>query len=261
MIKDLVYMIAEKLEDDEVINLSLISKYYNKIINENFWKKRFFSKNEITNTIMDNIELNIYNESWKKYYFMVKKIVTDENHIGNIKFIIDEDRSDLLIIFYKKHGYHYNMNIYDWNNNVGFINPLDHCIKKDSIKCFKVFKEFFPISNFLNSCIIYDSHKIIEHLLDSEYPHPASDIIIVLNKQCETCAKLLEKKNLFDMDVIIKILYTNSYIVDNIINGNKIFSYFVKKIPREKMEKYKNDALERNRFDVIKCLTMYTMPF
>ena len=40
MIKDLVYIITETLEDRDVINLSLISKYYNRILDENYWKKR-----------------------------------------------------------------------------------------------------------------------------------------------------------------------------------------------------------------------------
>ena len=262
MIKDLVYKIAVLLEDRDVKNLSLINKhYYTNIFNEDFWKKRLYTK---FNDILPE-KVNIYNESWKKYYFLVDKWVNEIDLIKSVKFVISEDRSDLLRMIYTRWKQIYNANIYDWNrkNNDKFLNPYLYAIRKDSINCFNTF--ISENGNFeppfyleLNEALFHDSHKIIKHL--SKYIK-SLHIITIFNNNCETCGKIAE--NIFEKYTgeIIYLLTMLSYknVVEKLLKGdNKPFSMFVNKIPYKKLLEYKNKALERNKPEVSKCLTIYT---
>ena len=250
MIKDITYKITENLDDKDIINLSLINKYHNKILNEEeYWRRRFFTK--FKNILPD--EVNIYKENWKKYYFLVNKWLSDDSIIDSIKFSIKKDRCDLLSMIYTKYDRDYKMNFYEFDKNCNILNPQYFCIQNDSIKCYKLYN---PKPSSLGDCIDLDSHKILEYL--SEYIIE-DDLINLFNKGCEICAKILEKH--FDKytSKVINLLFIYKNTISIILEGNnKAFSIFVNRIPYKKLLKYKNKALNMNRLDIIKCLTLYT---
>lgn len=251
-IKDLNHKLSEFLPDKDLLNLSLINKYsYIDVFNEEYWKRKFF--NEYANEYI--IQFNIYNESWKKYYFLIRKWLNEEDHITSINFTIHEDRSDLLQMIYIKNKYNKSNPIYGWHNQGrNFLDPMTEIIETDAIQCFVYIYEPAKHYNYIlvKNVILIHSHKILNYL--SNYIKK-DHIYLILKHNCDKCTENLKLEK-----------YANYEFLNNIENYkrinevyNKLFHDIVKKI--ENIDQFKSQALHENKFDMIKALTKYTSQF
>ena len=250
-IKDLDRKLSDFLEDKDVFSLICVNKYYSKVFNEEYWKRRLISK--FSDILPKNY--NIYNETWKKYYLMVSHFL-NQDYYTSITFCIKEDRVDLLEIFYQK--YNCNLNILrDWYKKRESCIPINLAVENDSIKCFKYISEnleiYSPTLN-LSRALDYHAHNIVDYL--KEYIEEGH-IMSIFEHDCLVCAEKLNKF-FYKNDIIYELHYYKTLVEKILKIYNETFALFVKNINYDELLKYKNACLKRNHYDVAKCLTKYT---
>lgn len=251
-IKDIDRKISDYLKDEDVFSLILVNKYYHSTFDDQYWRRRLIKN--FSHYLPE--EYNIYNESWKKFYLMIGHFFRSEDYYKAIKFSIEEDRLDLLEIIHKKYDFNFNI-VRDWYKRRESYIPLNLCVENDSLKCFKyIYKklDICSLSLCLSKSIDYHSHKIAKYLkryLDE------SHIMAIFYSDCRVCYENL--KDVFYKKNIINNLHYHKTILNKLLEKNSInFSLFIKNISYHDLLKYKNTELEKNHYDVAKCLTKYT---
>jgi len=249
-IKDLNHKLSDFLADKDLLSLSLLNQYsYYNVFDEKFWKRKVFS------TFNYNIQINIYEENWKYYYFLISKWLNYEDHIESVSFAIHEDRSDLLKMIYIKNNYKRNSPIYGWSNqNKNLLDPMTEIIEEDSIRCFDYI--YTPAKHHIyilvKQVILIHSHRILAYLSDNI---KKDHVYLILKHNCDTCAENLVNKKYANYD-FLRNFGNYSQINETY---NKPFHNIVKCI--KNIQEIKNQALEENRFDLIKAMTRYTSQF
>jgi hypothetical protein len=248
-IKDLNHKLSEFLSDKDLLSLTLINKYsYYHVFDEKYWKRKF-------NKYDYNIQFNIYNENWKKYYYLISKWLNEGDHIKSINFAIHEDRSDLLKMIYIRNKYQKTQTIYDWSGqNKDIFDPMTEIIEEDSVRCFDYIYDPSKYYTFLKikHVILIHSHKILNYLskdIKEDHAH------LILKNNCEKCAENL-----------INEKYTNYEFLNRIKNYEDIYKIYNKPFHNiikciQDIDQIKSRALEENNFELIKALTKYTSQF
>lgn len=253
--KDVNHKLAEYLTDIDLLSLNSINKYYYKVFDDQFWRRRFldfYSKN-LAENLPENY--NVYNESWKKYYFIVKKKLDKDRYDNAIKFCIEEDRVDLLEMIYNKYKCSYKIINNHVTDTKSWFSPISYSIKKDSYRCFEyIFKNISTYFThiYFRIAILNHAHKIVEYLFEETIE---KQLLFVFDENCLICAKILENKFLKYQDKIMNILYDcNPDFIKNLKN-HKTFTLFIRKI-KDRLPEYKKRALEKERFDIFDILNV-----
>ena len=259
-IKDVNHKLSEFLDDADLFSLSQVNTYYHRIFDEAYWRRRFF--HNFSNFLTDGQKYNLYDESWSKYYRLLYTWSRKPTY-NAVVFAIEKDRADLLSIIYKKNSLKYENTVYDWSKKMSnFMTPVSEAVSQDSIHCFRLIVKnlnYYIPELSLNDAIICSAHKIVEELVN--YANNRA-IISMMRQDCLICAGLLEPYIEKHIDKVIDYLFQNPEFVRGITeNVNKCFDLFVHKLSLDEMDHYKKEALNRNRYDVIKALTKYTTPF
>jgi len=146
-LKDIDYKFTDFLDNKTLFSLSIVNKYYIKIFDNKFWKRRFyyFYKKHIN---LNNVYINIYNQEWNKYYKLTTHLYNFQNlaiSIYNSIIIDSPDLFYLLINFNKlktnklfNTGKYKDIEAYNYisKSELRFL-PINLIIEKDSINCFK----------------------------------------------------------------------------------------------------------------------------
>jgi hypothetical protein len=261
-LKDLDHQLADFLLDNDLRNLQIVNKYYIRIYDDAFYRRRFYNYILSLKTIKEINEMNIYKESWKKFYYLVKKLVENSDHISSLRMCIDEDRVDILSLMFIINNFTSEGTIYGWAHpKHEMINPIGYCITKDSVKCFEYLYKIKNNDIDLNYC---HAHKIKEYLYQENSRDGTDNVREIFQSffnRCETCYNLIKY---IDVDKIIGELYwrvDHVELISEYSMYNKAFHLFVKSIPHSKLLEYKNEAIEIYRLDITKLLTKYSSPF
>jgi hypothetical protein len=258
-LKDLDQKLAEFLSDADLSNLNSINRYYFKIYDDAFYRRRFY---QFYNSFpfSSTIDMNIYHQSWKNFYYLVKKWLAESDHVKSICYCIDEDRVDILSLIYIQSKYLKDSRIWDWANEKCFyVVPPEYCLKRDSCKCFQYFNNI-SVEEYQEYYQQYDPHRIkrfwYENGIMSE-EEIMREIIFSFEINCETCYNMFQDK--IETDLIFYRLFSISE--NAFLEYNKPFNLFIKTIPHSKILEYKNIALQKDRLDVVNLLTIYSSPF
>jgi len=249
-IKDLNHKLTEFLDDKDLISLMIVNKYYYNVFDEAYWKRRLLKN--FSEFLPE--KYNIYEESWKSFYLIVSKWLNATPYFS-IYFAIEKDRLDLLQVIYKKHKTSHGL----IRCGVLCMSPAKLAVEKDSLNCFKYICEnltVYSVYLYLNKAIENHSHKIVEHLKGYTTEH---QILKLFQMECPKCYEILKENfHLYERQTI-QLLYENNFTVNKLLNEhNKIFEAFAKQIPYKRLIYYKHEAMERNNYNIAKCLTKYT---
>lgn len=249
MNKDIYRYIASCLEEKDLLYFSNINQTSRKYLNSDFWKNMIIKKYKQQN-------INKYNEEWKFFYFFLYKILNSSSHVITIKKIIDEDRNEILELFYKKHDYHPCSLLYSWsqgNYSSSTFYPIFYSIEKDSSNCFDFFKKCI----FNKSTIIdHHSHKILSKIDSLDI----YEILKIVKNDCIQCYEAFRHK-INGKNVIEQLFFDIETVKKIIKDGSEVFSHIVRKVDNHIIKEYRDRALISNRFDIIKCLVKYRLPF
>jgi hypothetical protein len=256
-VKDLDVKLAEILDDKDLRSLNEVSKYYVRILNDSFYRRKFDKLLKTLPKFTNMPEMNMYKETWKRFYNVAKYALEPNEHRKKIEFAIIQDRDDILSLIFLKYG-HKDNSIYDWEETGNdWIDPIQLAISKDSAKCFTYLLEFtlgyYPTAVFNNH-----AHKIIISKKFQEVLHlreRINGIISSFETGCKSCYSSLYTSDL--QDTIVNELYD----VDVIPFLHSPFSIFMKSIPRDDLLRYKDIAIDSDRFDLIKLFTIYSSIF
>ena len=248
-IKDLNHKLADLLDDKNLLNVNNLNRECVKIYDNIYYKRR------LTNYLKPEI-LKIENENWKEFYYMIKYYLTDDNHVSKIKRLINQDRVDILSLLFKKYGYSYKP-IYNWSSEKrDILDPMNYAITKDSEKCFLYLSSFDQSLNV--NVFKYHAHKIIQ---TERFRNMASiqerinGLIFIFLQGCASCYNSLYSKDL-EEEIIEEIYHTD---ISNLLKEySEAFSLFIKSID---ISYYRNQANNRNRYDIVKLLTIYSSRF
>lgn len=258
-LKDLDQKLAEFLSDADLSNLNSINRYYFRIYDDAFYRRRFY---QFYNSFpfSSTVEMNIYAQRWKKFYYLVKKWLAETDHVKSICYCIDEDRVDILSLIYIKNNYRKDTRIWDWEKAKAFyIVPPEYCLKRDSCKCFQYFDNIY-VEEYQEYYQQYDPHNIKSFWYKNgkmSVEEIINEIIFSFETNCETCY------NIFQDNIEANSIFYRLFSIpaNAFLEYNKPFSLFIKNIPHSKILEYKNIALQKNRFDVVNLLTLYSSPF
>jgi len=261
-LRDLDCKIAEYLSDEDLKSLNRVNKYYMKIYDNAFYRRRFY---HFYNSYLfsSTVEMNIYNESWKKFYFCTMKWINECDHIKSVEFCIEEDRADILSLIFIKNNYRKNGTIYGWcDPKQNCIVPVIHCIKKDSLNCYKYINDTMCIDDYQNFYRKYHAHKIKQYWYEKEMMNSEQiyrEALFAFKNDCECCYNIIKDKIEFnDMMELLIFMNDKQFCYKKY---NKTFHLFVTNISYSKIIKYKEIAMKNNRLDIIKLLTKYSSPF
>ena len=263
-VKDLDVKLAELLTDKDLESLNRVSKYFLRIFDEAFYKRRFyiFLKTLPKHSILP--EMNVYNEPWKKFYNLTKCALQHDKHSRKIEKAIEEDRSDILSLIFRNYE-HKDNSIYDWDDRTkDWIDPIQLTISKDSARCYAYLLQF-SIGYYPNSVFKNHSHKIIHSKNFQEIlslKERINAIIYSFENGCEKCYSALYTPDL--QDKVIDELYDTDVVsllplLD--LTASSPFSVFMDSIPYDDILKYKEVAIYRDRFYLIKLFTIYSSYF
>ena len=260
-VKDLDVKLAEKLNDKDLRNLNCVSKYFLRILDEAFYKRRFdtFLKTLPKYSILP--EMNMYKESWKRFYNISTQALDANKHSWKIDLAIEEDRSDILGLIFRKYR-HTDSSIYDWEEkDRDWLDPIQLTIDRDSVNCFLYLLQF-TIGYYPTSIFKKHAHKIInsdnfqERLGVRERIHA---IMYTFENGCKHCYSALYTPDL--QDKIVDELYNTDVIPLLNIHANSSFSTFMNSIPYDDLIRYKEVAIHRDRFYLIKLFTIFSSYF
>ena len=259
-VKDLDVKLAEKLNDKDLRNLNCVSKYFLRILDEAFYKRRF-------DTFLNKLpkysilpEMNMYEESWKKFYHSVVKALDPNKHSWKIELAIEEDRADILALIFRKYR-HTDSSIYDWEEKErDWLDPIQLTIDKDSVKCFTYLLQF-TIGYYPTSVFKKHAHKIIvsekfQELLGKEERIRA--IIASFYNGCEVCFSCLYNPRLQDR-VIEEFWHID--IVPLLDCTSPSFVTFMKTLSYSDLLRYKQIAMNDDRYWLIKLFVIFSSPF
>lgn len=178
-IKDIDYKFTEFLDNKTLFSLKVVNKYYVKIFDDKFWKRRFFYfyKKYIK---LDDKYINIYKQNWIKYYKLTSYLYNFKNLAISLYDSIIMDSPDLfyLLINYNKlktnklfnSGKYKDIEAYNYTskNNLRFL-PINLIIEKDSVNCFKFLikeqnKKLYEY--YFENSIRNKSHNIINYMIE-----------------------------------------------------------------------------------------------
>lgn len=258
-LKDLDQKLAEFLSDGDLSNLNSINRYYFRIYDDAFYRRRFY---QFYNTFpfSSTVDMNIYGQSWKFFYYLVKKWLAEPDRVKSVCYCIDEDRVDILSLIYIKNKYLKESRIWDWEKaKTMYVVPPEYCLKRDSCKCFQYFNNI-SVEEYQNYYQNYDPHCIKKFWYENgimKSKEIIKEIIFSFEHNCEECYKLFQD-DIESEKIMNELFYlpTNTFL-----EYNKPFSLFINTIPHSKLLEYKNLALNRNRLDIVNLLTLYSSPF
>lgn len=246
-IKDLDIYLVDFLDDKNLSTMCCLNKYYNNILDENFFRRRYEKKYKNKSDVKNIKKHYLENER----YLNVKTAKEKEE---SLMFAIYSDRYDLFSFSITLHWEK------DLLNNRTLI---DRIIKADSIKCYLLTsnkKEFdMPLA------IIEKSEKIIYYLFKNiEYEDIISEVNIytsLLNDSPYLINLYIEnEKDMRTNEVIGRILWEPKFLIFT-KKYNKALHLFLSTLSRDELRRIKNLALQRDRHEVIKLFTIYTSPF
>ena len=258
--KDLDQKLGDLLDDKNLKALNCVNKYYTVVLNGEYYKRRF--RREIKQDISD---MNINKESWKTFYFKAKKYLTDTDHVNSIRLLILGDQADILQLIYEKHDhYKKTATIYGWENKTReYTNPLSLCIEHDRVRCFQYLSLLQPDNVNTYWMIQCHSHKILkvyEPFITIQTK--ALNFLQCCEGNCMECCELLNISDIFPHKVL-EVLYNSDVLNVEYFTcrHSRPLQKFMDTIPRNDLLFYKEEALQRNRMDIVKVLTYYTSPF
>lgn len=258
-VKDLDVKLGEILKDKDLKNLNRVSKYYLRILDEAFYKKRFEKMlSELANNSVLP-KMNLYDESWKKFYYYSKYALEVNQHSLKIEKAITEDRADILSLIFRKYG-HRDNSIYDWEDRISnWIDPIQLSISRDSLECFSYLLQF-TVGYYPTSVSKKHAHKIMSsnkfrELLNEKERIDA--IIYSFENGCEICFSTLYSSDL--QDAIIEELYNVD--ITSFLDLSEAFSNFMNTISLDDILKYKEIAIHRDKFPLIKLFTIFSSIF
>ena len=258
--KDLDQKLGDLLDEKSLKALNCVNRYYTGILNDEYYKRRF--RREVRNDISN---MNIKNESWQKFYFLVKKYLTDEDHVNSVRLLILADQADILELLYEKHNCYKNTDtIYGWQNKTrGYTNPLSLSIEHDRVKCFQYLSKLQP-SNINVAWMIHShAHKILkvhEPMLSKE--DKALNFLYSCEGNCMACSELLNMSDVFPHKILAVLYNSDSFSVDYFTYRHSLpLQKYMNSIPRNDLLFYKEEALQRNRMEIVQLLNCYTSPF
>ena len=158
-------------------------------------------------------------------------------------------------MIYIKNKYNRNNPIYGWNNqNKNLLDSMTEIMERDAIHCFEYIYE--PAKHYtyilIKNAILIHSHQILAYLSkDIKKDH----VYLILKHNCHTCAENLVNEKYANYDFLKNV--ENYSQINNVYN--KPFHDIVKYI--KNVDKIKSQALEENRFELIKAVTRYTSQF
>ena len=274
-IKDLEYYLADFLDDQTLSAICCVNRYYNDIFNDKFFLKRYKEKykNFISGKSYKYIpkDINILlkqNSSIKKYYLQNQRYLNLKNQEEACLFAIYSDRADLLYLIFLKNNYQYSTWIDDIipgsSERVG-MTIQDHVIKADSKKCYKYVTTNNNDKYNIIFAITNKSNKITRYLFKIyEYNDIETEVYIFTCIQHDSPylidLYINNDKNLYSNRIISRIVWDND-IIKFTTKYNEALDLFISTLSGETLRQLKNLALQRNRFETIKLLTVYTSQF
>ena len=248
MNKDLYHYLSNYLNDKDILALSNVSSISRRYFDDKYWKRKLSRYPRVEH-------MNVFQDDWKYFYFYVSRCLQSKDHINIVKKLIDEDRYDILEMFYLFHSYPKSMTFYDWATfSRANLYPVLYAATKDSVNSFNFLKE----DNCLISeiAIKHHSHKVLSHVITINPQH----ILQIIQTDCMECYKAVSDRILED-DIMQQLFFckkTKQHIIET---GSSVFSYIIRKVEDSKIQEWKNIALDGDNFDVIKCLFKYRSPF
>lgn len=253
-LKDLNILLTTYLEGEDLLHLNQTNRYFYQLLDDKFYSKRHWEKyGGLPSLIRKNIT--------RQQYYETEKYLHHSDSHQSVYFAISTDNVELLFLIY-----YFKTSVRLENTYIkpGNRYPSELAIEKNSLECFKFLTKNKPIYiNYMDIAISYDSEKIVEYLYSIGNGHP--DARHICSCFLFKCCKYLELCQLDD-ETVETVFDLLSYSPDGletkmIENYNKPFSIFIRKLSTEQLGEIKNMALQRNRFQIIKLITVYTSPF
>ena len=275
LIRDIDYLIADKLTEKEISQLSCVNKYYSNIFDDRYYTNKF------------NRKYGEFNKKiTKKYYLTNEKYLNFTDKNKTIYSAILDDRVEILVKFFPELDPTSYLKIKEFNHisqgkqHLFIFKSIDLAVKKCSSKCFKYFFELrtfnntFIIFQFIKNSIKYKSNEILEYLYIHHSDYFSSEYIY----------RLISYSLIFDSPYLLKLYFIDFSQIDlrkfirifkdhkpvdisNWIckkedpNYNKTFGIFLSYLSLQQIQEVKRICLERNDFEIIKLFTHYTSPF
>ena len=260
-VRDLDVKLAEILSDKDLASLNRVSRYFLRILDEAFYRRRFDKLVKSLPNYSILPEMNMLEESWKRFYNVTQYALDFNKHSLKIESAIEEDRADVLALIFRKYQ-HKDNSIYDWEEtDKDWIDPIQLTIDRDSVKCFSYLLQF-TIGYYPTSVFKKHSHKIIRSEKFQELlgvKERINAIIDSFENGCQACFSALYSSNL--QDKIIDELYNVNIIPFLDLNSSSSFSTFMNSISYDDVLKYKEVAIYRDKFYLIKLFTIYSSYF
>ena len=257
--KDLDQKLADLLDDNNLKAINCVNRYYTRVLDDEYYKRRF--RREIKYDISN---MNINKEPWKTFYFKAQKYLQDEDHVNVIRLLVLGDHADILQLVYEKYSYQDKETIYGWNSKTkDYTNPLTLTIEHDRAKCFQYLYELQNPLNCSTLIISYHAHKILKTYVSKlDENLKAVNAYHCFDDKCMECYDLLDISSV-PAHKILNVLYqvdleSIGYFISQ---HSRPLQKFMDGIPRSDLIFYKEEALQRNRMDIVKLLTTYTSPF
>ena len=260
-VKDLDVKLGEMLNDKDLLNLNCVSRYYLRILDDAFYRRRFEKLVERLPKYSILPEMNMCQESWKRFYNVVKFALHPDEHSRKIEMSTEEDRADILSLIFRKYQ-HTDNSIYDWDQKEkGWVDPIQLTIDKDSAKCFSYLLQF-TIGYYPTSVFKKHAHKIISSQKFQELlgvKERINAILYSFENGCQECFHSLYEPSL--QDKIIDELYHINIAPFLDLNVSSSFTTFMQTISHDQLLIYKQVAINRDRFNLIKLFTIFSSYF
>ena len=261
-IKDLDYLLADRLDDRSIFNLQQTNQYYYKLFDDKYYLKRYLKKyGDLLSNKLDLKKIKIT----KELYFENQKYLICSKHVAGTVFAISQDRPDLLflIVYFLKTEIRYLVNSY---------NILQNIVEKDAIECFKYHYcgefEYFIIEiaiknksdrilRYLDRFDLFNDSLMVDFMIYLSIIHYSPCYLELLLNKRVLSDKLID-------DVLIRIIHLED-MRKTCYNWSERYNraayLFISNLSEEKVEEIKSVCLEENRYYIIKLLTVYRSGF
>lgn len=245
-VKDLDFLLSEKLDEQSLLCLSHLNHYYYQLFSDSFFSNRYNKKYQVS------LSMN------KQTYFESEKVLKDESEEA-INYTFSKDRVDLLKLFCA------NISMSKKITNYFY---MDLAVEKDAIDCFKyLFNSKTKSSHYTKIAIQNKSNKILKYLFEQKMIENEGQVIYFacLEDSPEVIKLMLEKRGFIPDNIVEEVIYLITYSLDDVNSWyeqyNSSFAIFIRSLSFDKIKSVRNLALERNRHNIIKLVTQYTSPF